>query len=131
MTKVNPRYFYAYEKFTDALHSLATGAHDVRQRLRFAYMQFHPVQKRHLPDNLQDDYQWVLTQLTKFGPLVGRDGKVLRGSVEETLNRIRNSTGSKIAERILHIYHQLNWLYMEGSESPNKANPADAKKLRC
>lgn len=118
MTKVNPNYFYTYEKFMDALNSLATGPYDVRQRLRSAYLHFHPVAKKHLPEQLQDDYQWILNQLTKFGPVVGKDGKVLRGAVEETLNRIRNATGTKIAERILHIYHQLNWLYMEGIEKP-------------
>jgi len=115
---VNPNYFYAYEKFMDALNNLATGPYDVRQRLRSAYLHFHPVTKKHLPEELQDDYKWILNQLTKFGPVVGKDGEVLRGAVEETLNRIRNATGSKIADRIIHIYHQLNWLYMEGIEKP-------------
>lgn len=118
VTKVNSNYFYAYEKFNDALHSLATGPDDVRQRLRSAYWHFRPAGKKHLPEQLQNDYEWVLNQLTRFGPVVGRDGKVLRSAVDETLNRIRNTTGSKIAERILHIYHQLNWLYMEVKEKP-------------
>ena len=118
MTEVNPSYFYAYEKFNDALHSLATGPSDVRQRLRYAYSHFHTVRNKHLPEQLKIDYKWVLKQLTRFGPVIGRDGNVLRGSVEETLNRIRNSTGSKIAERILHIYHHLNWLYIEGKREP-------------
>jgi hypothetical protein len=118
VTEVNPSYFYAYEKFNDALHSLATGPYDVRQRLRSVYLHFHPVRKKHLSEQLQNDYQWVLDQLTRFGPVIGRDGKVLRGTVEETLVRIRNSTVSKIAERILHIYHQLNWLCMEGEREP-------------
>jgi len=115
---VNPNYFYAYEKFSDALHTLATGPYDVRQRLHSAYWHFRSVDKKHLPEQLQDDYQWILNQLTKFGPAIGRDGKILRGAVEETLNRIRNTTGSKIAERILHIYHHLNWIYMEKEEKP-------------
>lgn len=113
---MNPNYFYAYEKFRDALHSLATGPDDVRKRLRSAYLHFQPVHKKYLPEQLQNDYLWVLNQLTRFGPVIGRDGEVLRGAVEETLNRIRNTTGSKIAERILQIYHQLNWLYMDGEE---------------
>jgi len=118
VTEVNPSYFYAYEKFNDALYSLATGPDDARQRLRSAYLHFKPVRKKHLPEHLQSDYQWVLNQLKRFGPGIDRDGNVLRGPVEETLNRIRNSTGSKIAERILYIYHQLNWLYMEGEREP-------------
>jgi len=116
--EVNSNYFYAYEKFNDALNSLATGPDDVRQRLRSAYWHFRPVGKKHLPVQLQNDFQWILNQLTRFGPIVGRDGKVLCSAVEETLSRIRNSTGSKIAERILHIYHQLNWLYMETETKP-------------
>ena len=116
MNQVNPEFFYAYEKFRDALNSLATGPYDIRQRLHSAYWHLRPVSKKHLPEQLQDDYQWILNQLTKFGPVIGKDGKIIRGPVEETLNRIHNATGSKIAERILHIYHQLNWLYMEGIE---------------
>ena len=118
VTAVKPSYFYAYEKFNDALHSLATGKGDVRHRLWYAYSHFHTVHNKHLPEQLQIDYEWVLKQLTRFGPVIGRDGKVLRGPVEETLNRIHNSTGSKIAERILHIYHHLNWLYNEVNREP-------------
>jgi hypothetical protein len=117
--KVNPSYFYAFEKFSDALRSLATGPYDVRQRLRSAYLHFRPVKKKDLPEQLQNDYQWILNQLTRFEPSIGRDGKVVRGPVEETLSRIRNSTGTKIAERILNIYHELNCLYMKGNESIN------------
>jgi hypothetical protein len=113
--KVKADHFYAYEKFNDALHCLATGPDDVRQRLRSAYSCFRPVKKAHLPEHLQDDYQWILDQLTRFEAVYDREGKVVRGSVDETLNRIRNSTGTKIAERILDIYHQLNWLYLEGN----------------
>jgi len=116
--KVNSNYFYAYEKFNDALRNLAVGPGDVRQRLHSAYLNFQPVRKRHLPKQLQNDYQWILNQLTRFGPVIGRDGKVLRSAIEETLIRIRNSTGSIIAERILHIYHELNWLYMENETEP-------------
>ena len=117
---MNPNYFYAYEKFSDALHSLATGPGDVRHRLDSAYRHFRSVEKKHLPEKLQKDHQWILFQLTRFGPSFDRYGKVVRGPVEETLNRIRNSTGTKIAERILDIYHQLNWLYMNGDENSYK-----------
>jgi hypothetical protein len=111
--EVNSNYFYAYEKFSNALRSLAVGPGDVRRRLHSAYLNFHLVRTKHLPEQLQDDFAWVMHQLTKFGPKIGRDGHLLRGSVDETLSRIRNSTGTKIAERIQHIYLELNRLYME------------------
>jgi len=118
IVEMNPKHFYGYEKFSAAVRSLAIGPGDVRQRLRAAYWHFHPVREEHLPEHLHQDYQWVLHQLTRFGPAIGRDGKALRGSIEETLSRIRNSSGSKIAERILHIYHQLNCLYMHENREP-------------
>jgi len=118
MATMNPNHRYAYEKFSSALGSLAIGPGDVRGRLWAAYLHFHPVREKHLPDDLHEDYQWVLQQLTRYGPARGRDGKIILDSIQETLRRIRNSTGSRIAERILRIYSQLNWLYMEDAREP-------------
>ena len=115
---MDPRHLYAYEKFTSALRSLAIGSGDVRDRLSGAYMHFHPVQKKHLPEDLHSDYEWVKSQLTRFDPVVNSQGEVVRGSVAETLRRIRRSTGVKIAERIFHIYNELNWLYVKQYEEP-------------
>lgn len=115
---MNPRHFYAYERFTSALRSLAIGSGDVRVRLSGAYMDFHPVKENHLPEDLHSDYEWVIAQLTRFGPVLNGQGEVVRGAVAETLRRIRRSTGVKIAERILHIYTELNWLYIKEREEP-------------
>jgi hypothetical protein len=81
-------------------------------------MEFKPIQKKHLPEDLHSDYEWVMVQLTRFHPVVNNQGDVLRGSVAETLRRIRRSTGVKIAERILHIYNELNRLFIKEYEKP-------------
>lgn len=107
---MNSTYKYAYEKFVAALESLATRTGDVRERLAGAYFHFHTVRDKHLPGYLQHDYQWVLKQLMRYDPVVGPDGIVIRNSLDETLRRIRKSTGTKIAKRIFEIYWHLNRL---------------------
>lgn len=105
------RYYYAYEKLLTALDSLATGAGDVRERLLNAFWSFHPLKEEHFPANLQADYRWVMKELTKFGPVLDHAGAVRVGSVENTLKRIRRTTGVKIAERLLHLYHELESMH--------------------
>jgi hypothetical protein len=98
---------YAYEKLVVALSSLATGAGDVRSRLYHAYLSFHTLKESDFPEHLRADFRWVLAQLTKFPPYCVSDGRMVRGSVEETLRRIKRSTGVAIAERVLHLYHEV------------------------
>ena len=98
---------YAREKLEAALRTLATGAGDVRSRLQEAYEVFHPLRRDHLPDELKQDHDWIMTQLTKHKPSRNYRGDVVKGSVEVSLGRMRNSTGVKIAKRLLYIRDRL------------------------
>lgn len=100
---------YAHEKLTLTIHSLATGAGDVRQRLASAFTIFHTLKKEDFPVELQSDWEWVHNELTKFGPIYNEKGEPIIGSVQNTCNKIKNSTGVKIAEKILEIYIYLDW----------------------
>ena len=106
-------YFYVYEKFNSALRSLAIGPGDVRKRLRAAFYYLHPLTEQDFPDYLQKDYRWIMQQLYRLGPAKDRHGNVTENALDNTLSRIRNSTGSKIAEQIFYIYFELNSLYSE------------------
>jgi hypothetical protein len=99
---------YAYEKLRVALDGLATGAGDVRARLLNAFISFHTLKDGDFPEHLRSDYRWVIEQLNRFPPYQLSDGKIVRGSVEETLRRIKNSTGVAIAERLLRLYHEID-----------------------
>jgi hypothetical protein len=90
------------------LDSLATGAGDVRERILTAYSSFHPLKESDFPEHLREDYKWVMAQLTKYGPVYDHNGNVRVGSVENTLRHIKNSTGVKIANKLLFLYHELN-----------------------
>jgi hypothetical protein len=99
---------YAYEKLLTALSSLATGPGDVRSSLYNAYLSFSTLKESNFPEHLREDFRWVLSQMTKFPPHYLPGGNMVRGSVEETMRRIKRSTGVAIAEHLLHLYHELD-----------------------
>jgi membrane-bound lytic murein transglycosylase B len=106
---------YASEKLASAVRSMTVGPGDVRQRLADAYMIFHTVRADDLPEGLRSDWEWVLQQLTRFGPVYDRDGKQFKGAVSHTLEKIRRPTGVKIAERVLFIHRGLeSWIKEHG-----------------
>ena len=98
---------YVHGKLRETIYSLAIGPDDIRKRLIMAHLGFHQLRMEQFPKELQADWEWVINQLTKFGPVV-HYGTLTRGSVEHTCYRIRKQTGVKIAKKILEIY-----LYLE------------------
>src|SRR5665647_1507991 len=98
---------HARQKLRETIYSLATGPGDIRKRLIQAYNGFFILKEYDFPVELQSDWKWILKELKKFGPIIREDGSVFRGAVENTCIRIRNSTGVKIAERMLKIYLSL------------------------
>ena len=99
---------YAREKLFDAVHVLATEPNNVRYRLIQAHRLFHPLRLEDFPKELKKDWEWVMKQLTKYGPVINHKGEVWRGSVENTMGRIKNKTGTRIAGKIFDLYLELN-----------------------
>ena len=98
---------YVHGKLREVIYSLAVGPDDIRKRLFYAHQGFAHIKKTQFPEELQADWEWVIKQLTKFGPAI-YFGTLTRGSVEMTCNRIRKQTGVKIAQKILDIYLYLD-----------------------
>ena len=90
------------ERLYLATKQLATSSGDVRKRLQAAVVTLLPLQAQEFPEELREDFRWVISESTKF-----QSGSEFRGDLEATMRRIRNSTGEKIAERIFHIYSRL------------------------
>jgi hypothetical protein len=97
-------YFYAREKLLIAIEMLATGKGDVRERLLNASTNLHTLRDDDLPNEFKEDWAWIRKELTKYGPvMIGDTDEVLRGSVENTMRRIKRNTGRKIAQKIFYI----------------------------
>jgi hypothetical protein len=83
-----------------SVEHLCTAKGDVRNRLIGAVSALLPLRFRDFPKELQQDFDWVIKQSTKFQPEFPQQG----GRLEVTMKRIKNSTGEKIAKRIFYIY---------------------------
>lgn len=113
------QYTYAWEKFGRAIHSLATGKDEIRQRLLVAFQgDLLVIRSEHLPDRVREDYQWIMRQLTKYDEkypgekehFVSNDGRydyLMSSKLEATLLRIRRSTAVKVAEKLFYIWSVL------------------------
>ncbi len=102
---------YVAEKLQEAVEILCIGQGDVRSRLEEAFMSL-PLFSSDFPPEFQADWEWIEKQMTKYGPVVGKDGRVSMSSVKHTMGRIRNRTGQKIAQRIFNLY----WGLLEPEE---------------
>lgn len=109
-------YRYAHEKLTNAIRILAISPGDVRSRLASAYEEFHTLRLDNFPEELRNDYQWVIDELTKREPQYNTWSELKKAYVPESrvaanLRRMRNSTGSKIARRLYDLLVQLGILF--------------------
>lgn len=129
---LDSKYFYAREKFVEAVRILAVGRGDVRERLNVVFSgPLYPITAEHLPPDLQEDYKWLLKRLSKFtvackwsyeacrkngltdSQIEERFPDLFQVSVEATLSRIKNKTGAQIAERIYSIYTEFESMFRD------------------
>ena len=98
---------YANQLLSRTVDTLATAPGDIRSRLLLAFEAFHPLTPAHFPEPLRKDFEWVMKQLTKHEPYVNYEGDVKKGSVQVSLEHMRNSTGVKIAEKLLQLHYAI------------------------
>ena len=102
-----------------AIEQLCTGRGDVRKRLQTAIVTLLPLREKEFPEELRGDYRWIIAESTKYKSEMPE----FRGDLEETMRRIQNSTGQKIAKRIFHIYSRLQEIRgfpLFGYRNPNE-----------
>lgn len=99
---------YAHQLLSQAVDILATGAGDVRSRLLEAYSVFHPLTPEHFPESLRKDFEWVMKQLTKHGAYINTEGEIKKGAVQVSLQHMHNSTGVKIAKKLLQLHYDID-----------------------
>lgn len=93
------------------MNCLTFGKEDMRKRLIDAFQGYlHVLRKSDFPSHLQNDWQWVMDQLARFGPYEVDNGWLITGSVENTMNRIKKKTGVKIAKKIAEIKSEIEKL---------------------
>jgi hypothetical protein len=101
--------------FENAIRKLALGQGNLRLRLIDASREFlYRVKREDLPiDELKDDYDWIVKQLTIKEPMRDSVGKVIWGQVQVSLYRRRSSTLQLIVERIFYIRDRMSYFQIE------------------
>lgn len=119
------RYYYAIEKFSCAIHTLATGKEEIRKRLLCVFQdELLMITAHHLPEECRNDYAWIIKSITKYDEMYrgqkahfasddGRFNHFVPGRVECTLRRIKGRTGVEIAEKLYNIWHILTTRYSQ------------------
>ena len=102
------RYSRCREKLHAAHEILTVGERDVRDRLRQAYRYLRVLREEEIPPQLREEWGAILHDLTRRGPEIGPKGTVYQDAAANTLSRMRNSTGRRIAERIDKLTHEFD-----------------------
>lgn len=89
-------------KFRNALYYLAVGEGDVRARLRRAYFQINSLREDEVPQDIRQEWVEIVRDLTARGALI-ESGIALKSDLDNTLDRMKNRTARKIAERIYRV----------------------------
>ena len=100
------KYNYPTSELREAVKILATGEKDVRKRI-VSIAAIAKLNENDFPNELKEDWNWIIKNMTKEEPRYLSNGKMLFSSIENTMKSIHNSTGSKIAERIFNLYINL------------------------
>jgi hypothetical protein len=102
------KYRHPKRYLLNAVKDLATGQGDVRSRLLNIYYDLLiELREEDFPKELQKEYNHIVDGLTKKGARINLKGEITITNVKNTMKHIYNSTGSKIAERIVNLYFKL------------------------
>lgn len=105
------QYEYVKNRVADAIYELCTGPGDVRRRLLSAHGEISALLDNQFPNELLGLWHEIHAMLTKHGPAFDFEGDIWKGSVANTLDKIRNSTGVKIAEKLYQLHKNLQSNY--------------------
>jgi hypothetical protein len=98
----NNRYYWADQKLSRAVHSLAVGPEDIRGRLPRVYYLLADLSATDFPEALQADFEWVMSKLTARKPRwTGPD--VRETPAQASVAAMRSKTAAAIAERIVYL----------------------------
>jgi hypothetical protein len=103
------RHSYAKEKFGVAVNALAVGTGDIRDRIWDAFLSFHTLSEKDFSDELQEDWDFIYTRLTKEEPTVEDNGYVTTGKVQNTLRKLDIDTCVEIAQKIYELNIKLRY----------------------
>lgn len=96
-------YNYTREKMRNTVYELAIGSGDVRSRLREAFSKCWILSEENFPKELRNDWSWIKKEMNKYGPRRNSEREVRVDAIDNTMSKIKNKTGVKIARKIYDL----------------------------
>ena len=90
---------WLFGKLSSAVGVLVSSESDARNRVFSASKYLLQIPPESVPPECQEDMRWIRHMLTRHEP-----GPYDDSAVSATFRRTRNSTASKIASRVWHVY---------------------------
>ena len=91
-----------FERMYLAVCALCIGPGDVRSRLIDVGIHLTPLMPSEFPSHLRADFMWITKHLTRFPARHQHEG-----AMEASMAKIQNSTGVKIAQRVLALFEEI------------------------
>jgi hypothetical protein len=92
---------FLFEKVGKAMDVLVTDPNDARHRVWSSAKYLLMLRSESAPDSVHEDIEWIRHMLLRHQAENGLD------SLRVTFTRTRNTTASKIAERVFEVYIKL------------------------
>lgn len=105
------QYDYAKNRISEAIKKLCISPGDVRSRLLVVNDLTSSLNPSHFPDNLLPLWLDIKKNMAKHGPMTNYAGKAVGGAVANTMRKIRNPTGVKIAEKLYELHEKFQQEY--------------------
>ncbi len=106
---------YINTHLSEAIYTLTIHEGDARKRLAAVLRSLKKISLASLPQNLVKEYKWVMGTIER-----GRSKVFPRTMPDYNLPHIRNSTASKVIEKIVKIKYKINEKLIEKLETPQR-----------
>ena len=101
------RVAYAREKIGVAADRLATGTGNIKERIFQAYLSFHTLSLEDFPEELQEEWSFIINTLTSVDATYDTKGEVTKGKVENSLLEMDEVTCQDVASNIIELDKKL------------------------
>ncbi len=93
----------AIEALNRVITVLATDSGMIKDRMKKAWKNAY-ISDDDFPEELRAEWLSIRKELEKYGPRIAPDGTQVKDARQNTIRRIRSSTASRLAARILEFY---------------------------
>ena len=103
---IETNYMRTKEILSTIIDYLATEEGDMRARLKIMTPEIFQLDESYFPNDLKGEWKFIETTLTKKPEKLNYKKEQVLGSVENTLNHMKNKTACNVAKSLYILYEE-------------------------